>query len=67
MLEVIPKICIEGREVDFLKGGYKNDGNLTSASLSFTLPLTFAGLKKLWNKEVTFFIDMTVLLYLGDG
>ena len=56
MLEVIPRICIEGRETDFLKGGYKNDGNLTSASLSFTLPLTFAGLKKLWNKEVTFFL-----------
>tara|TARA_R110002020_G_scaffold362850_1_gene575133 strand:+ start:4036 stop:5082 length:1047 start_codon:yes stop_codon:yes gene_type:complete len=57
MLEATPKICIEGREVDFLKGGYKNDGNLTSASLSFTLPLTFAGLKKLWNKEVTFFLS----------
>ena len=57
MLEATPKIYIEGREVDFLKGGYKNDGNLTAASLSFTLPLTFAGLKKLWNKEVTFFLN----------
>jgi len=57
MLEVTPKICIEGREVDYLDGGYKNDGNLTSASLSFKLPLTFAGLKKLWNKEVTFFLN----------
>jgi len=57
MLEATPKIYIEGREVDYLQGGYKNDGNLTAASLSFTLPLTFAGLKKLWNKEVTFFLN----------
>jgi hypothetical protein len=57
MLEVTPKVCIEGREVDFIEGAYKNDGNLTSASLSFKLPLTFGGLKKLWNKEVTFFLN----------
>ena len=57
MLEVTPKICIEGREVDYTDGGYKNDGNLTSATLTFKLPLTFGGLKKLWNKEVTFFLN----------
>jgi len=57
MLELTPKICIEGKEVDYIKGGYKCDGNLTSATLTFTLPLTFAGLKKVWNKEVTFFLN----------
>jgi hypothetical protein len=57
MLEHTPKICISGKEVDFLKGGYKCDGGLTAAALTFTMALTFGGLKKLWNKEVTFFLN----------
>jgi hypothetical protein len=57
MLEATPKICIEGREVDFLNGGYKIDGNLTAASLTFKIPLIYGGHKKLWNKEVTFFLN----------
>jgi len=57
MIEHTPKICISGREVDFLNGGYKCDGGLTAATLTFKMALTFGGLKKLWNKEVTFFLN----------
>jgi len=57
MIEHTPKICISGREVDFLQGGYKCDGGLTAATLTFKIALTFGGLKKLWNKEVTFFLN----------
>ena len=57
MLEITPKICIEGREVDFLQGGYKSDGGMSSSELTFKLPLTYGGMKKLWNKEVTFYLN----------
>jgi len=57
MIEVTPKICIEGREVDFLEGSYKGDGGITSAEMTFKLPLTYGGTKKLWNKEVTFYLN----------
>ena len=49
MIEITPRICIEGREVDYLEGAYKGDGGLTSAELTFKLPLTYGGMKKLWN------------------
>ena len=57
MIEVTPRICIEGREVDFLDGSYKGDGGITSAEITFKLPLTYGGTKKLWNKEVTFYLN----------
>ena len=57
MLEHTPRICIDGREVDFLKGSYKSNGNLTAATLTFTIPQIFGGTKKLWNKEVTFYLN----------
>ena len=57
MLEHTPKVCIDGREVDFLKGSYQSNGNLTAATLTFTIPQIFGGTKKLWNKEVTFFLN----------
>ena len=57
MIEITPKICIEGVEVDYLNGGYKSDGGITSSELTFKLPLTYGGMKKLWNKEVTFYLN----------
>jgi len=53
--EIIPEIRIEGREVPFSRGAYTSTGGLTAATLEFTLPRTFGGFKKLWNKEVTFY------------
>ena len=57
MEKLIPKICIEGEAVDYLEGNYQLAGNLTSAVLTFKLPLQYAGRKKLWNKEVTLFLN----------
>ena len=57
MSEVSPRILIDGRDVDYLEGKYAYPGNLSAATLSFTLPLTFGGMKKLWNKEVTMFLN----------
>ena len=55
MNEIIPEVRIEGREVPFTRGAYTSTGGLTAATLEFTLPRTFGGFKKLWNKEVTFY------------
>jgi hypothetical protein len=57
MREISPRILINGRDVDYLKGDYKNPGNLSAATISFSIPLTFGGIKKLWNKEVTMFLN----------
>ena len=57
MIEITPRICIEGREVDFLEGSYSSNGGITSAEITFKLPLTYGGMKKLWNKEVTFYLN----------
>ena len=55
MNEIIPEVRIEGREVPFTRGAYTSTGGLTAATLEFTIPRTFGGFKKLWNKEVTFY------------
>jgi len=57
MRNLTPSIRIEGRDQPFIKGAYTNTGGLTSATLQFDLPLTYGGYKKLWNKEVTFYLD----------
>ena len=56
MSKIIPKITIDDREVPYLDGKYQLNGSLTAATLQFTLPLSYASYKKLWNKEVTFFL-----------
>lgn len=57
MQQVIPRITIEGAEVDFITCNYKLPGFMSAASLDFKLPLSVAGTENLWNKEVTFFVD----------
>ena len=57
MIEITPRICIDGREVDYIKGSYKSDGNLKAANMTFTISQMFGGTKKLWNKEVTFYLN----------
>tara|TARA_R110000751_G_scaffold9361_2_gene35351 strand:- start:990 stop:2042 length:1053 start_codon:yes stop_codon:yes gene_type:complete len=57
MNEVIPRICIDGKNVDYTSGTYVNSGGFTSATLQFELPLIKDGYRKLWNKEVTFFLN----------
>jgi len=57
MNEITPDIQIEGRSVVFIQGALTSTGGLTAATLQFRLPLTFGGYKKLWNKEVSFFLS----------
>jgi len=55
--QIIPKVTIEGREVDFIRVNYAQPGILSAATLQFTIPLTVAGTESLWNKEVTFYVS----------
>ena len=57
MKEITPEIRIEGRLVEYLEGNYQNTGGLTAATLQFKLPRQYDGFRKLWNKEVTFFLN----------
>ena len=57
MKEIIPRILIEGREVDYIRGTYANNGGLTAATLQFSLPLITDGYRNLWNKEVLFYAN----------
>tara|TARA_R110000765_G_scaffold257873_7_gene358190 strand:+ start:3962 stop:5014 length:1053 start_codon:yes stop_codon:yes gene_type:complete len=57
MTVLIPDIRIEGVSVPFFKGAYTSTGGLTASTLQFTLPLSYAGFKNLWNKEVTFYLN----------
>jgi len=57
MTRISPRIAIEGRGVDYLKGDYKLDGGLKSATLTFSIPTQENSNRKLWNKEVTFFLN----------
>lgn len=58
MKKIIPEIRIEGIVVPFTKGAYTSSGGLTAATLQFTLPTNYGGFKKLWNKEVTFYVNV---------
>ncbi len=57
MNKLTPKITIGGESVVFFKGALTSTGGLRAASLQLTLPLKYAVEKKLWNKEVLFYID----------
>ena len=56
MTQLIPKITIGGRKVDFITAGYVQPGGIAAASLQFQMP-TYEETRKLWNQEVTFFVD----------
>ena len=57
MRKISPKIFIEGKEIDYLEGDYSYPGNFSASSITFNIPLTQGGMQKLWNKEVTLFLD----------
>ena len=65
MKQLTPRIEIEGRPTNFIKGAYTSTGGLTAATLQFTLPLVSDGYRKLWNKEVTFFIGESTVIFRG--
>ena len=57
MQKISPKIAIEGKSVEYLEGSYSNNGGGTAAELNFSMPLQYGGNRKLWNKEVTLYLD----------
>ena len=57
MNEISPRITIDGVDVDYLDGSYDNPGQLSSATLTFKIPNTLGGMKKLWNKEVCLYLN----------
>ena len=57
MREISPRILIDGIEVDYLEGNYAYPGNLSAATMTFRISTISGGLKKLWNKEVTMFLN----------
>jgi len=57
MERISPKIYIEGVEVDYLQGSYDYPGGFSAAGLTFSIPLTQGGMQKLWNKEVTLYLN----------
>ena len=59
MNEISPRITIEGVDVDYTDGTYDNPGQLSASTLSFTVPNTQGGMRKLWNKEVCLYLNKT--------
>ena len=52
----VPRITIDGADVEFIQGSYVLHGNFSSANLEFILPDSQKW-GDMWNKEVTFFVD----------
>ena len=57
MNEISPRITINGADADYLDGNYASPGGLKAAALTFKLPLTYGGMKKLWNQEVCLYLN----------
>jgi len=57
MREISPKIFIEGSEIDYVEGDYSLNGGLTAAELTFSIPKPAGDFRKLWNREVTLYLN----------
>jgi len=57
MPKISPRVAIEGAEVEYIEGSYTLNGGGKAAELAFTLPNSYAAGKKLWNKEVTLYLN----------
>jgi len=57
MREISPRILIEDTEVDYIDGSYSVNGNLTAAELIFGIPKPAGDYRKLWNREVTMYLN----------
>ena len=67
MLELTPRITIDGRDVDFLNAGLSHQGSLKADQLDFTLPTATSVGMNFWNKEVTFFMNTSDAVPLFRG
>jgi len=54
---VSPKILIDGEDSDYIDAQYAQPGGLGAATLSFKIPITQGGTRKLWNKEVLLYLN----------
>ena len=57
MNEISPRVTINGADADYLDGEYSSPGGFKAAALTFKLPLTYGGMKKLWNQEVCLYLN----------
>tara|TARA_R100001163_G_scaffold1794_1_gene2776 strand:+ start:5017 stop:6069 length:1053 start_codon:yes stop_codon:yes gene_type:complete len=57
MLELTPKIFIDGIEIDFINAGLSQQGSLKAGQLDFTIPTSTGVGLNFWNKEVTMYMD----------
>ena len=53
------RIYIDGKQVDFTSGTLTKDGGNTASRLNFVIPGENSSMRKYWNKEVTFFLDVS--------
>ena len=57
MLELTPKIFIDGIEIDFINAGLSQQGSLKAGQLDFTIPTSTGVGLNFWNKEVTLYFN----------
>tara|TARA_R110000824_G_scaffold1291_2_gene6724 strand:- start:2195 stop:3250 length:1056 start_codon:yes stop_codon:yes gene_type:complete len=67
MLELTPKITIEGVEVDFINAGFSHHGSLKAAQLDFVLPTATGVGMNFWNREVNFYMNTSDAIPLFRG
>jgi|TARA_X000001382_G_C3174321_1_gene180580 hypothetical protein len=67
MLELTPKIFIDGLEIDFINAGLSQQGTLKAGQLDFTMPTSTGVGLNFWNKEVTMFMNTTDAVPLFRG
>ena len=57
MQEISPRILIDNSEVDYIEGSYSLHGGLTAAEMVFSIPKPAGDFRKLWNREVTLYLN----------
>tara|TARA_R110002020_G_scaffold211577_2_gene417804 strand:- start:315 stop:1367 length:1053 start_codon:yes stop_codon:yes gene_type:complete len=67
MLELTPKIFIDGLEIDFIQAGLSQQGTLKAGQLDFTIPTATGIGLDFWNREVTMYMNTTDAVPLFRG
>ena len=57
MSQPIPRITINGKDIEYFGGSYASPGIFSAASINFSIPINIAGAQKLWNEEIAFYVD----------
>ena len=55
-MDILPKIQIAGRTVDYTQAAYAQPGGMGAATLSFDIPAVSEGNRRFWNEEVTLYL-----------